>query len=92
LQVILDSLGDGVIVANEGGELVVFNPAAERMLRKGASDAPPGQWSEVYSCYKPDAATRYPPQELPLAPAMRGEEVDEVEVFVRPDDLPNDYC
>ena len=39
LQSILDSMSDGVIVADETGRLIVFNPAAEQVLKVDASDA-----------------------------------------------------
>ncbi|MEW6209388.1 MAG: response regulator [Acidobacteriota bacterium] len=90
LQAILDSIGDGVVVADQSGNFIVFNPAAERMLGKGATTAPISEWSEIYGCYLPDTVTPYPSQELPLPRAMRGEQVYDEELFVRRPDMPDD--
>ena len=83
LQEILDSIADGVVVADARGRLVLFNPAAERMLGVGLADVPQAEWTDAYGCFRPDRVTPYPAAELPLARALRGETVAEAEVFVR---------
>ena len=79
----LDSLAEGVAVADANGVLLVFNRAAERILGIGAVPAPPERWPEVYGLYLPDRVTPYPVHQLPLARAVRGEAVRGVEIFVR---------
>src|SRR5207237_67523 len=83
LQSVLHNMGDGVVVADEEGRFLLFNPAAEQVLGVGMTDAAPGDWSERYNVYLPDGQTRYPPDQLPLVRALRGEAVDAVELFVR---------
>ena len=83
LRSILDSMGDGVVVADSNGAFLVFNPAAERILGMGRTDGPPAEWSREYGLFLPDMVTPYPSDQLPLARAIRGEEVDQVEIFVR---------
>ena len=83
LQSILDNLGDGVAVADEHGRLVLFNPAAERIVGLGAVDSGPEEWSEVYGLFRPDTVTPVPANELPLARAVAGKESRDVEMFVR---------
>jgi two-component system sensor histidine kinase/response regulator len=83
LQSILDSMSDGVVVADEAGKFLIFNPAAEKMLGVGLTDAPPQDWTNRYHLYLPDQQTPYPPSQLPLARAIRGESTDGVEIFVR---------
>jgi PAS domain S-box-containing protein len=83
LQLILESIADGVVVADSNGKFLLFNTAAERVLGIGATDATPDQWSDRYGSYLPDAVTLYPSDELPLVRAMRGENVDAAEVFIR---------
>jgi len=83
LQSILDSIGDGVTVANERGEFLLVNPAAEEIVGIAHTPGDPGQWSEKYGLYLPDQVTPYPAAELPLAKAMRGEPSDSVEIFAR---------
>jgi PAS domain S-box-containing protein len=83
LQTILRSMSEGVVVADELGKFLLFNPAAERILGAGAVEGGPAEWSKYYGCYLPDMVTLYPPEQLPLARAIRGEETDEQEIFVR---------
>jgi PAS domain S-box-containing protein len=84
LQSILDRMGDGVIVVNGQGEFVVFNPAAEAIIGMAPQhNGSPADWIAEYGLFMPDMVTPYPPEDLSLARAMRGEIVDSVEVFVR---------
>ena len=83
LQSILNSMGDGVVVANERGEFLLFNPAAEAILGLGSVSGGPERWSEFYGLYLPDRITPFPPAEVPLVRALRGESVDQVELFLR---------
>jgi sigma-B regulation protein RsbU (phosphoserine phosphatase) len=83
LREILDSITEGVVVADARGRLVLFNPAAERMLGIGLVDVPPAEWTTRYGCFLPDRATPFPAGELPLARALRGETVTEVELYVK---------
>ncbi|HYI93277.1 MAG TPA: ATP-binding protein, partial [Bryobacteraceae bacterium] len=41
------------------------------------------EWSQQYGLYLPDKMTPFPPDQLPLARSIRGEEVNNVEIFVR---------
>jgi signal transduction histidine kinase len=83
LQSILNSMGDGVIVADAQGKLLLFNPAAERLLRAGLGTVAPGDSFEQYQTYLPDALTAFPTNEHPLLRAMRGEVIDGAEIFLR---------
>jgi signal transduction histidine kinase len=77
-----------VVVADDQGKFLLFNPAAEQILRIGKTDAPPEEWTQRYGNYLPDMVTPYPAEDLPLARAMRGEVVDQTELFVRHAELP----
>jgi PAS domain S-box-containing protein len=83
LQVIINSIGDGVILANPQGDFVVFNQAAEEMFGKLSNEEPAERWASTYGLFLPDQQTLFPSAELPLSRAMRGECVTDVEVFVR---------
>ena len=80
---IFNSMGDGVIAADAGGTFTIFNPSAERILGIGPVDTTPDKWSDDYGLFFPDRVTPFPPDELPLARALKGEASDEVEMFVR---------
>src|SRR6266511_4296851 len=83
LHSILDSMGHGVAVADAKGRFLIFNPAARQVLGIGPTDVPPERWSEHFGLFLSDRATPYPAEHLPLARAMRGEEVQAAELFVR---------
>ena len=88
LDDILESITDGVVVADLDGRFVLFNPAAERILGIGALDVPPTDWSAAYGCFREDGVTAFPADELPLARAIRGESVFDCQVFVRNASVP----
>ncbi|MRV74446.1 PAS domain-containing protein [Duganella sp. FT92W] len=78
LQSVLDSLGDGVAVADAQGRLVLVNPAAERIvgLRREEQGA---RWPDDVVFYHSDRRTPYPRDQLPLARAVRGSDAGEGE-------------
>lgn len=83
LQSTLENLGDGVVVADEAGRFLLFNAAAERIMGVKLTDSNPDEWSERYKVFLPDQITMCPSQQLPMARAIRGEEVDGAEFFIR---------
>ncbi|HEU0210516.1 MAG TPA: PAS domain S-box protein, partial [Candidatus Udaeobacter sp.] len=89
LRSILSNMGDAVIVADKDKNFLVFNPAAERMFGKGAMQMPPAEWSQLYGLYLPDKVTPFPHDQLPMIRSIRGEEVDNVEMFVRHEKAPH---
>jgi len=68
-------MGDAVIVADKGGNFLVFNPAAERMFGKGAMHMPTAEWSHNYGLYLPDKVHPFPHDQLPMVRSIRGEDV-----------------
>lgn len=91
LRSILSNMGDAVIVADNQGKFLLFNPMAERMFGTGATETTTDEWSHKYGLYLPDTVTLFPPDQLPLVRSIRGEEVDEVEIFVRHDKAPKGF-
>jgi PAS domain S-box-containing protein len=83
LRAVLENLTDGLIVADAQGKFVFFNAEAERILGIGPRDTSPADWSEVYGCYLPDRVTSFPPERLPLARALRGDEALNELIFIR---------
>lgn len=89
MELILNSTGEGIVVADETGRMILFNPAAERLLGVGLTDKAPEEWTEIYGVYCSDGVTPCPPEDLPLAKAMHGIEVDNVELFLRNPRIPD---
>ena len=83
LASILDNMGDAVIVVDSDENFLVFNPAAERMFGTGATRITTDKWSEQCGLYLADQVTTFPADQLPLARSLRGENVDDLEMFVR---------
>src|SRR5438094_10448114 len=77
LLAILRSMSAGVVVAHRSGKFLLFNPEAERIFGFGATRTSPAEWAQCYGCYLPDRVTPYPPDQLPLVRAIRGEDVEE---------------
>lgn len=84
LQSILDSMGDGVVVADTEGKFLVFNPAARQILGSRAFATDAGHLSEHYGLFLPDGSSLYPEDQLPFVRAIHGESVDDAEMFVKP--------
>ncbi|MGQ0635176.1 MAG: sensor histidine kinase [Planctomycetaceae bacterium] len=83
LESVLQSIADGVVVADESGKFLIWNPAAERIIGLGPTRQPAAEWPDVYGLFEIDGVTPYPPDQLPLARAIRGEVVRDVEIFMR---------
>jgi PAS domain S-box-containing protein len=83
LRAIFESLAVGVVVCDQQGRLLFFNPEAERILGMGPMNVSPAEWTPTYGCYRPDMRTPFPAEQLPLARALRGEEVPHELIFIR---------
>ena len=83
LDAIIRSMADGVVVADAQAHFTLFNPSAERMVGIGMTDRPVDEWSDLYGVYYADASTLVPPEQLPVVRALRGEEVDREQLFIR---------
>ncbi len=83
LRSVLESMSDGVAVVDTHGEFLVFNRGGEHILGVGAAPGGPAVWPEHFGVFEADGLTRYDPDALPLARALRGDAVRDVEVQIR---------
>ena len=83
MRLIFDSIGDGIVAANESREYVIYNPSAERIIGPLTTDADFLRRSEKYGFFYPDGETVFPIGELPLTRALHGHASDNVVLFVR---------
>jgi len=88
LHSILSDMGDAVIVADKDANFLVFNPAAQRMFGQGATKTPPAEWPHRYGLYLPDKVTPFPADQLPLTLSIRGDEVNNIEMYIRNQKVP----
>ncbi|MBX3122004.1 MAG: PAS domain S-box protein [Nitrospira sp.] len=83
LQSVLNSMADGVVMADETGTFRVWNPAAEQILGSGPAKRTVGHWSDDFTIFRPDRITPYQIQDIPLARAIRGESVTGATLFIK---------
>lgn len=88
LNSILDSMGEGLAMADAKGDLAFFNRAAQKILGSEANHKGPQSWIKHYGLFLADGETPFPEEEFPLVRAIRGEEVDGARAFVRNDNVP----
>ncbi len=72
---LLDSTGDGIVVADETGKFVIWNRAATELVGVGAANVPPERWSEFYRLTKPGTDEPMPTENIPLVRALGGDVV-----------------
>jgi signal transduction histidine kinase/ActR/RegA family two-component response regulator len=80
LESIVNNLNDGIIVADEHGNFLVFNPAARSMVGVGPKDSAS---EEEQGLMLSDMKTPCPVDEHPVVRAIRGEEFNDVELYIR---------
>lgn len=84
LRSMLQSMGEGLMLADSSRKLRLINRAGQEILGAGILDGPEQQWSRLYKVYQMDGVTPYPVAELPLVRALDGVDVDDAELCVRP--------
>ena len=83
LQSTFHSMAEAVLVIDDKGDVLLSNPAAERMLlhRTGMNVTSLQNLSDVFHG---DGTTPLRPDEMPSARVLRGDAFDEMEIVVRP--------
>ena len=82
-QSILNSIADGVVVADERGRMLVSNPAAREILGAVPREFVPEELTEQSVFFLPDMVTPYAVADLPLSRAMQGLASRETEMYLR---------
>jgi PAS domain S-box-containing protein len=83
LQSILNSMSEGVVVADEAGRYLLINPAGARVAGPGAIGETLPDATTDQKIFLPDQVTPCPSEDLPLMRAIRGQAVDDAELFLR---------
>jgi CHASE3 domain sensor protein len=83
LQSILDSMSDGVAVADSEQKLLMCNPAGRQILDLGAQDTNGAQGDVGHGLYLSDQQTPLPQEQFPLTRAVRGDTIAGVEICAR---------
>ena len=85
---ILDSVVEGIVVSDASGNFLLWNTAATQILCAGPISAPPSEWSRYYGLHADEQSPALPQDQLPLVRALRGEQVDNMRLFVRHLEVP----
>jgi PAS domain S-box-containing protein len=85
LTATITSMLDAVLVTDEGGRVIVANPAAKRLFG-GRTDVGSEDWVRTFECYRSDGITPIPFQERPISRVGLGESVENVEIVMRSPD------
>ena len=91
LRSIFNSISDGVFVVDENGTIIMANPSAMRMadMATPQPNMEPKDWIHGYNYFYPDKVTPFPIDQLPVMLTIRGESVDNVEIFINNDKVPD---
>ena len=88
METVFDSISDGVIAVDAEGKFTIYNPSAEQIYGIGSLDLPPEQWTDRYGVFLSDQKTPAPTDQLPLVRAIRGQNTDGLELFIRNEERP----
>jgi diguanylate cyclase (GGDEF)-like protein/PAS domain S-box-containing protein len=83
LESILNSCMDIVEVADETGRIILRNPAAKRLCHDLKGEVSVEKFPKHLGFHREDGVTLLEAHDLPLARAVRGESVDEMEVYMQ---------
>lgn len=85
---IIDSMGDGVFVVDNDGKMLFCNQSSEKIIGYGMLNLNMEERVRLIGNYLPDQVTPFPPEELPISKALRGEDTDQMTYYVRNDRRP----
>lgn len=86
LSTVIETMAEGVVVAEPDGRFVIFNSAARRIVDRDPVDVPPEEWPETYRAFHSDMTTLLDADELILRQAIRGVEPEPLDAYFRHDD------
>ena len=89
LDSVLETMSEGIVVANHAGKMIYFNGAAERIIGRGISENNSSEWTKEYGVFREDRVTPFREEELPLYRVARGEAVNGVIQFLRNEGHPD---
>jgi signal transduction histidine kinase/CheY-like chemotaxis protein/CHASE1-domain containing sensor protein len=92
LKMVLDTMSDGLVVADVDGNFLIFNKAAESILGEGPANGGTARWQNHFGVFLADGVTPAPEEALPLVRAIQGEAVELMELVIRNEQQPEGAC
>lgn len=89
LAAMLESLTEGVVACDAEGNLSHYTQVMQSLHGVGQMPVPSGEWAQAYGLCNPVNGQVLAPDRVPLARALAGEKVRDVEMLIRPLDGPS---
>ena len=82
LRLIVEHLGEGIIVANANKKIILANDMANELFGITEDDKISSNFVNHFEVYFPDQKTVFPAQNLPMERAFNGESTDDIDVVL----------
>lgn len=82
LRLIVENIGEGIIVANAEKKIVLANTMANEFFGVKEDDTIAPNITNHFEVYFPDQKTTYPLQNLPMERAFKGDVTDDIDVII----------
>lgn len=82
LRLIVENIGEGIIVANADKKIVLANDMANEFFGVTEDDKISANFVNHFEVYFPDQKTVFPSQSLPMERAFNGEATDDIDVVL----------
>jgi PAS domain S-box-containing protein len=89
LDLVLNSMQEGLLAVTAGGQFLMFNEAAARLFPLDGPPLLPQQWAGHFGIFHADGTTLYEVDDLPMVRSARGESGRQELLFVRNARVPN---
>jgi PAS domain S-box-containing protein len=82
LRLIVENIGEGIIVANANKKIILANDMANEFFGIKEDDKISANFVNHFEVYLPDQKTVFPAQNLPMERAFNGESTDDIDVVL----------
>ncbi|WP_396186841.1 PAS domain S-box protein [Flavobacterium sp.] len=82
LRLIVENIGEGIIVANANKKIILANDMANTLFGIKEDDKISSNFVNHFEVYFPDQKTVFPSQNLPMERAFNGEATDDIDVML----------
>lgn len=82
LRLIVENIGEGIIVANANKKIILANDMANEFFGIKEDDKISANFVNHFEVYLPDQKTAFPAQNLPMERAFNGESTDDIDVVL----------
>jgi PAS domain S-box-containing protein len=82
MDIIFNNMSDGVVVADDKGQYIMSNPAAQQMIGRPLEELDLPRASEQYGIFHPTTGSLFPADQLPLARAIKGNSTNNIEMRI----------